>query len=219
MPFSSNGVQENVLSTAIEVKDQVTRGFTFTVDSSYTPHTAKRGALAKAEWVSENSKVNADLNLNGNPLFSLAAVLAHQNLLFGVQGKYDTATNEVRNTSAAVSYATSEYVTHAFTNDGREFGASWYHKVHKNLELGAQLGWTTGEQSTRFGLASKYRIAPDLILRSKIDNKSNVAVSGRKEEARLITTVGDTHHFSYSRPEPSSEADSIGAVWTRPANQ
>jgi len=197
---------ENTLSTAIEVKDQVTRGLTVTLDSSYVPHTAKRSALVKAEWANDTAKVNADLNLSGNPVFTLAAVFGHQSVLFGGQARYDVSTNEVRNTSVAMGYSTPEYTTHAFTNDGREFGASIYHKVHKNLELGAQLGWMTGEQSTRFGLASKYRTTPDILLRGKIDNKANVAVSVTHElspaakltlsaQFGLVQPINDTNKF------------------------
>ena len=75
-----------------------------------------------------------------------------------------------------------------------------YHKVHKNLELGAQLGWLTGEQNTRFGLASKYRAAPDVLLRGKVDNKANVAVSGSHlieyTMVQLMLLVSVTHDLS-----------------------
>jgi hypothetical protein len=197
---------ENTLSTAIEVKDQVSRGLTVTLDSSYVPHTAKRSALLKTEWANEVARVNADLNMSGNPVFTVAGVFAHKNALFGGQARYDVSTNEVRNTSVAMGYSTPEYTTHAFTNDGREFGASVYHKVHKNLELGAQLGWLTGDQNTRFGLASKYRAAPDILLRGKVDNKANVAVSVTHDlspaakltlsaQFGLVQPINDTNKF------------------------
>jgi len=172
---------DNTLGTTLEIKDQVTRGLTVTLDSLYVPHTAKRSGLFKTEWAGENVKINSDLSLGGNPLFSVALVAAQQDWLVGGQAKFDISTNELKNASVAFGRQTPEYTLHSFTHDGREFGASWYHKVHKNLELGAQLGWTAGDNNTRFGLASKYRVNSDVILRSKIDNKSNVALSATHE--------------------------------------
>ena len=78
----------------------------------------------------------------------------------GVQTKFDISTNELKGTSFAFGRQTRDYTIHTFTNDGKEFGASVFHAVHKNVELGAQLGWNVGDQNVRFGLASKYRLNP-----------------------------------------------------------
>lgn len=43
------------------------------------------------------------------------------------------------------------------------------------MELGASVGWTTGEQATRFMLASKYKINENITLRAKIANNSLLA--------------------------------------------
>lgn len=104
-------------------------------------------------------------------------MVARQDWLFGVQAKLDISANELKNTSVAFGRLTPEYTIHTYTNDGREFGASLYHKVHKNLELGAQLGWTVGDENPRWGLATKYRVNPDLFVRAKVDNKSQVALA------------------------------------------
>lgn len=96
--------------------------------------------------------------MTGGPIFTLAGVLSRQNWLFGAQTKFDLSTNEVKNTHVAFGRQTPDYNLHAFTVDGREYGASWYHKVHNNVELGAQLGWMVGDNNTRFGLASKYKV-------------------------------------------------------------
>lgn len=43
------------------------------------------------------------------------------------------------------------------------------------MEVGAQLGWTVGDQGARFALAAKYCPAKDLELKAKVDNQSKVA--------------------------------------------
>lgn len=168
---------DNTLGTAVEIKDQLAKGLKVTIDTTYVPHTAKRGALLKTEWAGDMTKINADVTLNNGPVLTLAGVCSKNGWLAGVQGKFDLAANELRNTSVAFGYTTPEYTVHAYSNDGREFGGSTYHKVHKNVELGAQLGWTVGDQGTRFALASKYLVNNDMLLRAKIDNKSQVALS------------------------------------------
>uniref|UniRef100_A0A915E735 Voltage-dependent anion-selective channel n=1 Tax=Ditylenchus dipsaci TaxID=166011 RepID=A0A915E735_9BILA len=154
---------DNTLGTAIEIKDQLAKGLKVTLDTTYVPHTAKRGAVMKTEWSGDMLKINADMTLSYGPVLTLSSVWA--------------TTNDLKTTSVACGYDSPEYTVHAYTNDGNEFGGSTYHKVHKNVELGAQLGWTVGDQGTRFALASKYRVNNDLILRAKVDNKSQVAVS------------------------------------------
>lgn len=50
--------------------------------------------------------------------------------------------------------------------------------MHKNVELGTQFGWnnTNGEEKS-YAVGSTYRISPDLLLRAKVDNKSNVGLA------------------------------------------
>uniref|UniRef100_A0AC34QY11 Vacuolar fusion protein MON1 homolog n=1 Tax=Panagrolaimus sp. JU765 TaxID=591449 RepID=A0AC34QY11_9BILA len=168
---------DNVLGTVLEVKDQFARGLKVTVDSAYTPHNAKRDAVVKTEWANDLLKINTNMTIFNGPVLTLSGVALRQDWLIGVQTKLDLSTNENKGTSIAFGRVTPDYALHTYSNDGREFGASLFHKVHRNLELGANLGWTVGDQGTRFGLATKYDIKNDLVLRAKIDNKSNVAVA------------------------------------------
>ena len=36
------------------------------------------------------------------------------------------------------------------------------------LELGANVGWTSGENATKFAVAAKYQLAPETVLRAKV---------------------------------------------------
>lgn len=44
------------------------------------------------------------------------------------------------------------------SNDGSEFGGSIYQKVSDCLETAVNLAWTAGSNSTRFGIAAKYKL-------------------------------------------------------------
>jgi hypothetical protein len=169
---------DNTLGTVIEIKDQLGKGLKNTLDFSYVPQTAKHGAVLRNEWTGDCVKVNADVTLNAGPVLTLSGVYARCcGWYAGAQAKYDMASNEFLTSSVAAGRDTLEYTIHAYTNDGREFGGSVYHRVNKNVELGAQLGWTVGDSTTRFGLASKYQVNSDLAVRAKVDNKSQVSLS------------------------------------------
>lgn len=49
----------------------------------------------------------------------------------------------------------------SLSNDGAEFGGSIYQKVSDKLETAVNLAWTTGSNSTRFGIAAKYQLDKD----------------------------------------------------------
>jgi len=188
---------EGTLGTVVEVNDQFARGLKVTLDTLYVPNTGKRDATLKTEWTNDAFKVNASLTLVGSPIANLAGVYGYNGILFGINGKYDLSANELKNTSVAFGYEQPSYTIHSFTNDGKEFGGSLYHRVHKNVELGATLGWVTGEDKTSYALGSTYRISPDLLLRAKIDNKSNVGLAithalGPNLKATVSTLFGLT---------------------------
>jgi len=122
-------------------------------------------------------KINGDVTLHNGPVFTLAGVITRQNWLFGAMGKFDLATNDWKSASFAFGRQTPWYTLHSFINDGREFGGSIYHRVHNNMELGAQLGWTNNDSNARFGLCSKYHATNDLTFRAKVDNQADVSVA------------------------------------------
>jgi len=168
---------EGTLGTVLEINNQFARGLKTTLDTTYVPNTGKRDALLKNEWTNENVKLNANLTLIGGPVATLSGVYSHNGFLLGVLNKYDLAKNESKTVSVAFGYEHPSYTIHSFTTDGKEFGGSLYHRVHKNVELGAQLGWINGEDKTSYAVGSTYRISPDLLLRGKVDNQSNVGLA------------------------------------------
>lgn len=203
--FTEKWNTNNVLGTVIEVKDKLARGLKVTLDTTYTPNTTKRTGVVKTEWANDLAKVNADVSLNGGPVLNVAAVVARQEWLFGLQTKFDVSTNELKNSSVAFGRLTPAYAVHTYTNDGKEFGASLYHRVHKNLELGTQLGWTQGENNVRYGLASKYRLNNDLWLRAKVDNKSQVALAATHDLSPDVKLTFSTQFALLAAPEVTNK--------------
>lgn len=174
---------DNLLGTVIEIQDQFAKGAKVTLDSTYAPQLGKRSGKVKAEWVNDNMRVNCDMGLDMGPVVNLAAVAARDGWLVGAQTTFDTASSKLRGTNVSFGRVGPNYTLHSFVNNGQEFGASLYHRAAYNVELGAQLAWTVGEQGTRFALGSKYCPSRDLEIKAKLDSQANVAFAS-------------THHLS-----------------------
>ncbi|KAJ8930249.1 hypothetical protein NQ314_016977 [Rhamnusium bicolor] len=58
----------------------------------------------------------------------------------------------------------------ADSDDGQELGGSIYQKIDPKLESGVQLAWSPSNNNTKFGVAVKYEMDKDCIVRAKINN-------------------------------------------------
>jgi len=175
--FTEKWNTDNSLGTIIEIQDQIARGTKLTFDSSYSPNLGKRSGILKAEWANPQARLNAEMALEGSPVLNMSGVVSHDIWLFGIATSLDTAHSKFKRTNVAFGCQTPDYTLHSFMNDGNEFGASLYHHVTRDLELGAQLGWTIGDQSTRFAVGSKYAVSADHTLRAKLNNQSQLTLA------------------------------------------
>uniref|UniRef100_F1L951 Voltage-dependent anion-selective channel n=1 Tax=Ascaris suum TaxID=6253 RepID=F1L951_ASCSU len=205
---------DNMLGTIIEVQDQFARGLKLTLDSSYAPQVGKRTGKVKAEWAAESAKVTCDLGLDVGPILNVAAVAAHQGWLLGLQTSFDAASSRLRGTNVAFGRTGPNYTLHSFVNDGQEFGASLYHRAAHNVEVGAQLGWTVGDQGARFALAAKYCPAKDLELKAKVDNQSKVAFAATHHLTNQLKLILSTQ-FGLNTLNEGGHKFGLGLVYTQ----
>lgn len=168
---------ENQLGTVVEVSEQFGRGLKLTLDSLYAPHAGKRSGKLKADWALPTARITADVALTSTPVINAAGVFSREGWLFGAAATFDTSNNKLASTSLAFGHATKQYTLHSFVVNSTDFGASLYHKVAPNVEVGTQLGWKVGGNGADYALATKYSPNRDLIVRAKINNASQVAVA------------------------------------------
>lgn len=183
---------DNVLTTIIETKNQFAKGLTATIEGTYVPQNSKRTALLKTEWANDLLKINANLSLVGSPILTLSGVAARADWLFGATGKINLAANDLITTGLTIGRVVSDCAITASLIDSKKFGASFFHKVHHNLEFGSQVSWVLGDSGTQFGIATKYVPASDLVLRAKLDNKSNVSVAATHDLSNGIKVTFST---------------------------
>jgi len=169
---------ENVLGSEITVENQGVQGLKGIFYSSFAPQIGKRTGTIRAEYSHQRFHLGAETSLDLAPILKGAVVTeVYKNVLVGAEGGYDTHLSKVTHTGMALGYQASNYGIHTFVNNTSEFGGRLYHKVTDKLELGANLGWSTNEASTRFGIAGKYQLEQGTVLRAKVSNASQIAIS------------------------------------------
>nr|DBA15392.1 TPA: hypothetical protein GDO54_004613 [Pyxicephalus adspersus] len=86
------------------------------------------------------------------------------------------AKSKLTKNNFAVGYKTGDFQLHTNVNDGSEFAGSIYQKVSDKLETSVNLAWTAGNNSTRFGIATKYQLDSNASISAKVNNASLVGV-------------------------------------------
>ena len=78
-------------------------------------------------------------------------------------------------------------------DDGQEFGGSLYQRVSPKLETGIQLAWSSGSNSTRFGIGAKYDLDGDASIRTKVNNSSQIGLGyqQRLRDGKLCNIVNE----------------------------
>ncbi|GMT24596.1 hypothetical protein PFISCL1PPCAC_15893 [Pristionchus fissidentatus] len=168
---------DNQLGTVVEVNEQFGRGLKVTLDSTYAPHSGKRSGKLKADWSLPTARLTTDVALTTAPVVNAAAVFQRESFLIGASVAFDTATNKMTNSQLAFGQATKEYTLHSFIINSNEFGASLFHKVCPNTEIGAILGWKVGGTGANFAVATKYSPSRDVTFRAKLNNESQFAAA------------------------------------------
>lgn len=86
-------------------------------------------------------QVTADVGVTSAPVINAAGVFSRDGWLIGAAATFDSSSNKLAATSLAFGHSTPQYTLHSFVINSTDFGASLYHKVASNVEVGTQLGW------------------------------------------------------------------------------
>lgn len=170
---------DNLLSTEVIIDDKLLKGFKLVLDSSYAPFVGKRSGRVRGEYRHDKATLNGEFKIDGTggPIFNGAVVVGHQNWFLGYFTGFDPAKSKMTHSHIAIAAERGDFGFHSFVYNNNEFGGNIYHRVSKDLELAANMSWTTGEQQTRFGVATKYNLDQDTTVRTKINNSSQLAVA------------------------------------------
>uniref|UniRef100_A0A0N4ZXK2 Voltage-dependent anion-selective channel n=1 Tax=Parastrongyloides trichosuri TaxID=131310 RepID=A0A0N4ZXK2_PARTI len=186
---------KNTLTSVVEINDQFAKGLKVTFETAYGLKDASRTANIKTEFVKPTLKFNSNLSVLGTPILDSSAVLEAKDVLFGVQTIVDVGSSQLKSTNVTISKVTPQFATTAFMNNGSMYGMSIFQKASPTLDLGAQVNYKQTDGSVTYGLAAKYEAASDLVLRGKINNQSEIAVSATHKLNRELSLTA-TSQFS-----------------------
>jgi len=170
---------DNVLSTECVIDEKLLKGSKIIIDSAYAPYVGKRSGKIKTEYKHERTSLGGDFQLDstGSKLFNGHAVIGiTDNWLLGFSVGADAAKNKLTHRNFSVAYDSKDLGVHAFVNNLNEFGANFFVKAANQVDIGASLSWTSGENVNRYGLAAKYELDKDTSIRAKINNQSMLGI-------------------------------------------
>jgi len=169
---------DNILKSEVTIEDQLLQGLKLGIDTSYSPASGKKAAVVKANYKHDKFFTTTDIDLDANgPVIHKAIVVSHLGWLIGYQCTFDTAKSQLTRNNFAIGYAANDFTLHTNVNDGTEVGGSLYHKVSDQLEMGVSLSWSSGNNATRFAVASKYQLDKQSTLQAKVNNMSQIGLS------------------------------------------
>lgn len=155
--------------------DSPVEGAKITLCTAFAPNTGKINGAVKTSYKRDhfNGTLDSDLNLSG-PLIQGSAVFGYEGLSFGHQFAFDSSKSALTKNNVALGYATADIQSVITCNDQTNFGGTLFQKVNADLSLGVQLGWTKGDSSASFGVATKYQIDGDSSCVAKVNNSGHI---------------------------------------------
>ena len=192
---------DNNLHTEVSVQDQMVEGLKLAVEGSFSPQTGHKDGKVKVGYGHENVKIDADCNIDlSGPLIHTSLVLGYQGWLAGYQTGFDTQSTKLTRNNFALGFTTKDFVLHTAVNDGKDFIGSVFQRVSDKLDCGIQLSWSSGSNSTSFGIAATYNLDIDASLRAKVNNHSQIGL-GYQQKLRdgitlYLSTLIDGKNFN-----------------------
>jgi voltage-dependent anion channel protein 2 len=178
---------DNTLNTTLDVAEKLLPGLKVTLDTSFAPSTGAKSGKLKTEYKHEAATFTADMDL-GLSAINATAVVGHKGWLAGYQTCFDLGKSAITKNNFGIGYSASDFVLHTSVVNGTDFGGSVYQKVSPKLETGVNLGWSSANSSTSFGIGAKYVLEDGAAIRAKINNKSEIGL-GYQQKLRDGVTV------------------------------
>jgi len=178
LTFREKWNTDNTLGTEITIEDQLTKGLKLSFDTNFTPQTGKKSGKIKSSYKREYMNANVDVDFDfAGPTIHSALVLGHYGWLTGCQISFDTSKSKLTKNNLTIGYDGGDFILNTNVNDMSEFGGSYFHRLSKEIETGAQISWTAGSNATRLGLAAKYTPEKETTFRAKVSNNGQIGLS------------------------------------------
>lgn len=202
LTFCEKWNTENTLGTEVTIADKLLNGLTLGYSCTFSPHTGARTGKLTSSYLHENVAASADfdLSLSGGPVVNAQAVVGYQGWLAGYQASFDTQRNKLTSNNFSLGYTASDFSLHTSVDNGRDFHGSIYHKVKPGLQGAINLAWSSTNNVTQFGLATKYELDKEAFIRTKVNSHLQIGLGYqqtlRKGVSLILSTNIDGKNFS-----------------------
>ncbi|RWS30811.1 voltage-dependent anion-selective channel-like protein [Leptotrombidium deliense] len=159
---------DNTLTTELTLEDKIMKGLKVGFNGSFAPQSGKKTGTVKTAMKQEFFHANTDVDIDyAGVLVHGAVVLGYQGWLAGAQLSFEPSKHQLTKTNFAIGYQTPEFVLTT---------SSLYQKVNGQLETGIQMGWSSSNNTPRFGLGCVYKFDDATSLRGKLNNQSQIGL-------------------------------------------
>lgn len=177
LTFKEKWTTDNVLSVDVSFEDLFTKGLKLSFDTSFAPQTGKKDGKMKLGYKTDYVNLESDVNFDfAGPTIHGNGVLGYNGWLAGAQLSFDTSKSKLTKSNFAVGYSKDGLTLHSNIDDGARFCGSAYQKVSDDLEVGANISYSAGNNNTGFGLGCKYIVDKDASVTAKVNNSSQIGL-------------------------------------------
>ncbi|XP_015179524.1 PREDICTED: voltage-dependent anion-selective channel-like [Polistes dominula] len=189
LTFSEKWNTDNTLATDITIADKLLSGLSIGYSCTFSPQTGTKTGQLKTTYKHENVSATADLDLSltTGPLINASAVVGYQGWLAGYQASFDSQRSKLTKNNFALGFTASDFGFHTCVDNGREFGASIYHKVKPDLEGAINLAWNSSNNVTQFGIGTKYNLDNDASVRAKVNSQLQIGLGYQQKLREGVT--------------------------------
>ncbi|KAF9153831.1 Mitochondrial porin [Mortierella sp. AD011] len=169
----------NLLTTQIEVENQVAKGLKFDVTGGFLPSEGKKNAKVGVHYKQLGFNSRAHVDLFKGPTFTGDVVVGRDGFVVGGDVAYDVGAAYITRFAAVAGFTAPEYsvALHA-QNSFKVFSASYYHRINADLEAGGKAVWDTktapsGDKTktpVNLEVGAKYYLDRDAFVKAKVNN-------------------------------------------------
>jgi voltage-dependent anion channel protein 2 len=141
-----------LLRTQVELENQIARGLKLDLATALNPAKSQKSAILSAIYKQPSLHAKTTVDILKGPTFTTDAVIGRDGFLVGGEASYDVQSGAVTRYAAALGFSAPEYaVTLHGLGNLSTFAASYYHKVSKDVDVGAKAVYDT--KSTTGGVS------------------------------------------------------------------
>jgi len=177
--FTEGWSSSNVISTQLEVTDQVAKGLRLDLNASFVPNVGQRNAEASIEYWHPFVISKIGVDLFKGPTFSGDISIGRDGFLIGGELGYDLITGRVNEYHLGFGYTATDYSLAFHAMDCFEsYSASYFHSVNPSVEAGARATFDTKSttNSVSVELGTRYFLDKTAFIKAKINNSGRLGI-------------------------------------------